>query len=121
VRAYSTHPLEERRFFHVKSLHLGHLAKAFALREAPGSIAATSKPKKEKAKLPGGKRKRDDSDDEVKGGKETTARNETERRMYEAVRKQGRLVKAGGVLAATGGDFQVADTRALEKMVAKRR
>ncbi len=41
--------------------------------------------------------------------------------MYEAVRKQGRLVKAGGVLAATGGDFQVADTRALEKMVAKRR
>ncbi|CAK9786379.1 DEAD-domain-containing protein [Cutaneotrichosporon oleaginosum] len=123
VRAYSTHPLEERRFFHVKSLHLGHLAKAFALREAPGSIAATSKPKKEKAKLPGGKRKRADSDDEEerKGGKELTARNETERRMYEAVRKQGRLVKAGGVLAATGGDFQVADTRALEKMVSKRR
>ncbi|GMK54358.1 hypothetical protein CspeluHIS016_0109440 [Cutaneotrichosporon spelunceum] len=123
VRAYSTHPLEERRFFHVKSLHLGHLAKAFALREAPGSIASTAKPKKEKAKLPGGKRKRAESEDEgeVKGGKETTARNETERRMYEAVRKQGRLVKAGGVLAATGGDFQVADTRALEKMVARRR
>ncbi|BEI96822.1 hypothetical protein CcaverHIS631_0204110 [Cutaneotrichosporon cavernicola] len=122
VRAYSTHPLEERRFFHVKTLHLGHLAKAFALREAPGSIAATAKPKKEKARLPGGKRKRADSDDEeVKGGKETTARNETERRMYEAVRKQGRLVKAGGVLAATGSDFQVADTKALEKMVSRRR
>lgn len=86
-------------------------------------MAATSKPKKEKSKLPGGKRKRaddDDEEDERKGGKETTARNETERRMYEAVRKQGRLVKAGGVLAATGGDFQVADTSALEKM-AKRR
>lgn len=42
--------------------------------------------------------------------------------MYEAVRKQGRLVKSGGVLGAGGGgEYQITDTKALERMVAKRR
>ncbi|WOO85047.1 ATP-dependent RNA helicase DBP7 [Vanrija pseudolonga] len=140
IRAYSTHPLEERRFFHVKSLHLGHLAKSFALREAPGTLAATVKPAKAKitSSATSNKRKRggaEDEDDEPRGGKETTARNETERRMYEAVRKQGRLVKSGGTLgaysgerkggkssaAATSGEFQTLDTSELEKLVAKAR
>lgn len=88
------------------------------------------------------KRKRDGADgdeEETRGGKETTARNETERRMYEAVRKQGRLVKSGGTLgaysgesgrnkggkssagAATSGEFQTLDTSELEKLVAKAR
>lgn len=39
VRAYATHPSQEKHFFHVKSLHLGHLAKCFGLREAPKRIA----------------------------------------------------------------------------------
>lgn len=82
-----------------------------------------------KDKLPGyGKRKREgeDSDEDgekKKGGKETAARNETERRMYEAVRKQGRQFKTGGVLGAAGGgggDYQVADTKALEKLVSRK-
>ena len=38
VRAYATHVLRERGMFDVKGLHLGHLAKAFALRERPGSM-----------------------------------------------------------------------------------
>ncbi|KAL9610303.1 MAG: hypothetical protein Q9167_004995 [Letrouitia subvulpina] len=38
VRAYATHVAKERRMFDVKSLHLGHLAKAFALREKPGNM-----------------------------------------------------------------------------------
>lgn len=149
VRAYSTHPLEERRFFAVKALHLGHLAKAFALREAPGAIAAPkSKSKKDDKAGAGGKRKRggdyggdsDDSDDGKPKGKEATARNETERRMYEAVRKQGRLHKSGGALGAYsgkqsasanasartgggggGGEFQVMDTSALERMATGQR
>ncbi|KAL1406971.1 ATP-dependent RNA helicase dbp7 [Vanrija albida] len=146
IRAYSTHPLEERRFFHVKSLHLGHLAKSFALREAPGTLAATIKPAKAKitSSATSNKRKRDgedgeDDDDQPRGGKETTARNETERRMYEAVRKQGRLHKSGGTLGAysgeagrnkggrssaaatSGGEFQTLDTSELEKLVAKAR
>ncbi|EJU04069.1 DEAD-domain-containing protein, partial [Dacryopinax primogenitus] len=35
IRAYATHPSEEKHIFHVRNLHLGHLAKSFALREAP--------------------------------------------------------------------------------------
>ena len=38
VRAYATHVAKERYIFDVKELHLGHLAKAFALREKPGSM-----------------------------------------------------------------------------------
>ena len=38
VRAYATHVVAEREIFDVKGLHLGHLAKAFALRERPGQM-----------------------------------------------------------------------------------
>jgi len=38
IRAYATHVASERHCFDIKSLHLGHLAKAFALRDRPGSI-----------------------------------------------------------------------------------
>lgn len=44
VRAYATHPSDEKRFFHVKNLHLGHLAKAFGLREAPSGISGAGQP-----------------------------------------------------------------------------
>ncbi|KAI9624348.1 hypothetical protein H4Q26_016918 [Puccinia striiformis f. sp. tritici PST-130] len=39
IRAYSTHPINEKKFFHIKNLHLGHLAKSFGLREPPKSIS----------------------------------------------------------------------------------
>ncbi|KAJ5629504.1 hypothetical protein N7528_003161 [Penicillium herquei] len=38
VRAYATHIAAERSMFDIKELHLGHLAKAFALRDRPGKI-----------------------------------------------------------------------------------
>ena len=38
VRAYATHVAKERGMFDVKDLHLGHLAKAFALRDRPGNM-----------------------------------------------------------------------------------
>lgn len=38
VRAYATHVAAERGMFDVKGLHLGHLAKAFALRDRPGKM-----------------------------------------------------------------------------------
>ncbi|OAL03844.1 ATP-dependent RNA helicase DBP7 [Phaeosphaeriaceae sp. SRC1lsM3a] len=40
VRAYATHVADERKYFDIKSLHLGHLAKAFALRERPSGMKA---------------------------------------------------------------------------------
>jgi len=38
IRAYATHVVTERQYFNIKALHLGHLAKAFGLRDKPGSI-----------------------------------------------------------------------------------
>eukprot|EP01117_Protostelium_nocturnum_P018360 TRINITY_DN7664_c0_g1_i1.p1 TRINITY_DN7664_c0_g1~~TRINITY_DN7664_c0_g1_i1.p1 ORF type:complete len:691 (+),score=308.33 TRINITY_DN7664_c0_g1_i1:55-2073(+) len=35
VKAYSTHSKETKHIFHVRNLHLGHLAKSFGLREQP--------------------------------------------------------------------------------------
>jgi ATP-dependent RNA helicase DDX31/DBP7 len=42
VRAYATHTISERSMFDIKSLHLGHLAKAFALRDKPGHMGRNS-------------------------------------------------------------------------------
>lgn len=121
------------------------MAKSFALREAPAQLAnalSVGKSKKPKSKAASsatqpGKRKRDEDEDEMgeRGGKELTARNETERRMYEAVRKQGRTIKSGGKLgefsgkaqnkgqkaAATGGEFHIVNAGQLERLVAKRK
>ncbi|KAN0067451.1 P-loop containing nucleoside triphosphate hydrolase protein [Elaphomyces granulatus] len=38
VRAYATHVSSERSMFNIKELHLGHLAKSFALRDRPSKI-----------------------------------------------------------------------------------
>ena len=38
IRAYATHVAAERPIFNMQELHLGHLAKAFALRDKPGAI-----------------------------------------------------------------------------------
>jgi ATP-dependent RNA helicase DDX31/DBP7 len=38
IRAYATHIKEERQWFDIKQLHLGHLAKAFGLRDRPGNV-----------------------------------------------------------------------------------
>ena len=40
VRAYATHVADERIYFDIKQVHLGHLAKAFALRERPSGMKA---------------------------------------------------------------------------------
>ena len=59
VRAYATHVAAERQFFNIKTLHLGHLAKAFALRDKPGSL-----------KVPG-----------MRPGNDDLARDKVERKM----------------------------------------
>jgi ATP-dependent RNA helicase DDX31/DBP7 len=38
IRAYATHVAAERHIFDLKALHLGHLAKAFGLRDRPANI-----------------------------------------------------------------------------------
>ncbi|KXS11630.1 DEAD-domain-containing protein [Gonapodya prolifera JEL478] len=39
LRAYSTHPAAQRSIFHLRKLHLGHVAKSFGLRDSPGDIS----------------------------------------------------------------------------------
>ena len=130
MRAYATHPSNEKHIFHIRHLHMGHLAKSFALREAPktvtggGKSTGTSKktnPSKFHAKKA------------VKGGrseKESQRRKDwdeahdpdAERRMQKIVRAQGRLTKKGGVMTSSGvSEFQIAGGVALEKLVGLRK
>jgi hypothetical protein len=39
VRSYAAHSKELKQIFHYKSLHLGHVAKSFAMREIPTKIS----------------------------------------------------------------------------------
>jgi len=39
IRAYATYPADVKRIFHVKNLHLGHVAKSFAVAETPSKIS----------------------------------------------------------------------------------
>jgi len=83
------------------------------------------------------KRKRGVSEDEEddRGGKQTGARNETERRMYAAVRNAGRATKSGGTMGefgglkrsekgvavgGAGGEFQVLDAADIRTVVGMR-
>ncbi|KAH7108520.1 DEAD-domain-containing protein [Auriculariales sp. MPI-PUGE-AT-0066] len=108
VRAYATHPSDEKQMFHVRHLHLGHLAKAFALREAPSNIkgvpntAGNSKDRRDKS-----------------GKQRTSGKNggTTEERMQDVVRKQGKLTRKGGVTMSSGADeFQSISVADLEKL-----
>jgi ATP-dependent RNA helicase DDX31/DBP7 len=112
LRAYATHPSDEKHIFHIRHLHLGHLAKSFALREAPTAISGHGKGRGTAGVIRQGRRtrKRDEADGD--------GDQDAERRMLVAVRNQGRLVKKRGVMASSGlSEFQVASGHALERLV----
>ncbi|SCV70816.1 BQ2448_3578 [Microbotryum intermedium] len=50
IRAYATHPAAEKSMFNTKALHLGHLAKSFGMREAPGAHRQASNSKSKSTK-----------------------------------------------------------------------
>ncbi|KAB0362928.1 hypothetical protein FD754_007084, partial [Muntiacus muntjak] len=50
IRAYATYPRELKHIFHIRLLHLGHMAKSFGLRDAPKNLCASAV-KKKKANL----------------------------------------------------------------------
>jgi ATP-dependent RNA helicase DDX31/DBP7 len=87
IRAYATHVAAERGMFDIKQLHLGHLAKAFGLRDRPGNInvpgmrASAAKVKVEgvKAGVGGAGKAGVKRGDEVdSGGKENRKRKATD-------------------------------------------
>ncbi len=43
VRSYATYPKSLKHIFHVKGLHLGHVAKSFGLKQAPSSLLSVEK------------------------------------------------------------------------------
>ncbi|EFW99290.1 ATP dependent RNA helicase [Grosmannia clavigera kw1407] len=79
IRAYATHVRDERVYFDITQLHLGHTAKSFGLREAPGGIGGgvqrrTKRPSsgpayaKNKTLSSRGTASRGDDDDDKAGG-----------------------------------------------------
>ncbi|XP_008974232.1 probable ATP-dependent RNA helicase DDX31 isoform X5 [Pan paniscus] len=46
IQAYATYPRELKHIFHVRSLHLGHVAKSFGLRDAPRNLSALTRKKR---------------------------------------------------------------------------
>lgn len=79
VKSYATHPSAEKHIFHIKNLHLGHIAKSFALREAPSDIP---QPKKKKVGASGknGHRPGVDPDDETRVVRKSQKEREKEER-----------------------------------------
>ncbi|XP_051893035.1 probable ATP-dependent RNA helicase DDX31 [Pristis pectinata] len=51
IRAYTTYPANLKQIFHVKSLHLGHAAKSFGLRDAPQKLSGTIMANEQKKNL----------------------------------------------------------------------
>ncbi|KAH9997408.1 hypothetical protein BJV74DRAFT_826633 [Russula compacta] len=101
LRAYPTHPLDEKHMFHIRHLHLGHLATA-----AKRQVRSRLRP-----------RKRGHGGESDGGGDENP---DASRRMQVAVRKQGRLVRKSGAMVSSGlSEFQVAlaSGDALERLI----
>ncbi|KAF4016783.1 hypothetical protein G4228_007807 [Cervus hanglu yarkandensis] len=62
IRAYATYPRELKHIFHIRLLHLGHMAKSFGLRDAPKNLCASAvKKKKANLKRPDLQRKKTQS------------------------------------------------------------
>ncbi|KAF9482175.1 DEAD-domain-containing protein [Pholiota conissans] len=123
MRAYATHPSNEKHIFHIRNLHMGHLAKAFALRDAPKSV-----------KVPGGKVSNPNASENALKVKSHRASNkekvgtskewerdhsgDAEKRMQAVVRAQGRFTKQGGVMGSIGAsEYQISGGYDLEKLV----
>jgi len=113
MRAYATHPSNEKHIFHIRHLHLGHLAKSFALRDTPTS--ATARAHKSKGEF---KSKNLSAEKVRKPGNNDRQTGDTEERMQAVVREQGRLSKKKGIMMASGSrEFQVADGYTLETLL----
>jgi ATP-dependent RNA helicase DDX31/DBP7 len=93
VRAYATHIAAERNMFNIKELHLGHLAKSFALRDRPGKINVPGlRPGKEETKKDF-KAGRGATLGKRKAGDDSAAASNTDEATREAARKMRAKMK----------------------------
>jgi ATP-dependent RNA helicase DDX31/DBP7 len=96
VRAYATHVAAERKWFDIKELHLGHLAKAFGLRDAPGRMNVPGMGGRGSKNSSGRKRKvgQDAGNERVALEKPSDA-DEAAKKMREKVRNRKMMMGAG--------------------------
>ena len=119
----------------MRHLHLGHLAKSFALREAPSTVTgAGAKVKTHNMGRSKGKAAAHANTAGTTSSAGHTQRKprrdaagdeydviDAEKRMEQVVRAQGRLTKKGGKMVSSGAsEFQVAGGYALERLVGGR-
>ncbi|KAL5404432.1 ATP-dependent RNA helicase dbp7 [Paraphaeosphaeria minitans] len=105
VRAYATHVAAERVYFDIKQLHLGHLAKAFALRErpsgmkVPGLRTGAGRESKKVAKIRGAATGANKSAVASKVALEDTKVDDTEEaaKMRKAVRAREKFMRHAGM------------------------
>ncbi|KAI9912060.1 hypothetical protein PsorP6_008912 [Peronosclerospora sorghi] len=79
VRSYATHSSDTRHIFHVRSLHFGHVAKSFGLREPPASSKLRTAGRNAKMGTLQKRKERDDKQVAVMAKKQSIARNEKRR------------------------------------------
>ena len=103
--------------FNLKAVHLGHLAKSFGMREAPGHHLAShgGGPAKKKARTTGANNSSrvDDGSGAGGGGFEVGRRRKT----LDAEARMRKLMR--GPQANGGGEFQIAGAGELEGLVSR--
>ncbi|OQR91092.1 DEAD/DEAH box RNA helicase [Achlya hypogyna] len=70
VRSYATHASDTRQYFHVRSLHFGHVAKSFGLREPPASSKVTKASQQAKQGTLKKRKARQEVEDEIEKKKQ---------------------------------------------------
>jgi ATP-dependent RNA helicase DDX31/DBP7 len=104
VRAYATHVAIERKYFDIKDLHLGHLAKSFGLRDPPGRVnvvgqrgaassSSGSSGQGRKRTFSGGEKANAAMDDQADSIDNT---DDAARKMREKIRKANKMMMGGG-------------------------
>ncbi|GAA5944126.1 uncharacterized protein JCM15063_005325 [Sporobolomyces koalae] len=108
IRAYATHPSAEKHIFNTKALHLGHLAKSFGMREAPGHGPAGGSSSK-KGGRDSKRVKTNNNSSGAKGGADAgsgTFETGWKRKQMDAEARMKKLMR--GPKGNGGGEFQIA-------------
>ena len=114
VRAYATHVAAERHLFDMKALHLGHLAKAFGLRDKPGSINVPGlrqngdKVKSERRRAGGGEKGKRSAEGGAGKGRPVRPDGEFETAEADAVSARRKMQALGRKMGTGAGEFNLA-------------
>nr|XP_046242431.1 probable ATP-dependent RNA helicase DDX31 isoform X2 [Scatophagus argus] len=103
LRAYTAYPSRLKHIFHIRSLHLGHTAKSFGLRDAPQGLSAAPGPSGPRAKSH--KRPNRESRSPVKKQSRTPSGRPTQSRFSPGQREL-RLFRSEFSSGLDGGDAE---------------